>query len=290
MTDALGPDLIRVTAPNPSPLTGQGTNTYVLGQDRVVIVDPGPNMDRHLGAILQTVGERPVDHILLTHWHRDHSELAPRLSAAVDAPVLAFGHGTAGRSEIMQELARSGDIGGGEGADMTFRPDATLAGGSEIAHEGAPLIAHHTPGHFGGHLCFSWRDMLFSGDHVMGWSTTLISPPDGDLTDFMASCAALEQIPARVFYPGHGAEITAPGARIAELVTHRRAREAQICAALAGRPATVATLTELIYQDVSRTLWPAASRNVLAHLIDLTRRGCVTPKGPLTQGATFALT
>ncbi|MBT8411798.1 MAG: MBL fold metallo-hydrolase, partial [Octadecabacter sp.] len=180
--------LTRVLAPNASPMTYWGTNSYILGHDRVAVIDPGPDDPKHLASLIRAIAGRPVSHILVTHSHLDHSPLARALSQATDAPVLAFGDSNAGRSVAMQELAASGLMGGGEGVDPTFAPDILVADGDTITGDGWALTALHTPGHFGNHLSFLWGDVAFTGDHLMDWATSLVSPPDGDLTDFMASC------------------------------------------------------------------------------------------------------
>ena len=288
MREELEPDLVRLRAPNPGPLTGTGTNTYILGDRERLVIDPGPDHDGHLEAILKETGGA-VAAILLTHSHLDHSSLVPRLKEATGAEVLAFGPSGAGQSAIMRDLASAGDIGGAEGADADFSPDRAIVDGEEIAIGNEALRAIHTPGHFGNHLCFEWRGALFSGDHVMGWATTLVSPPHGDLTDFMTSCRKLSANEYRIFYPGHGDAILDPAARVQELLTHRSGREAQIRAGLAKGPATARQLTGAIYTDVSESLWPAAERNVLAHLIDLTAREIAAPEGALTRHSVFSL-
>lgn len=274
------PGLRRLLAPNPSAMTHHGTNSYILGEGRVAVIDPGPADPRHLAAILAALapGER-VSHILVSHAHLDHSGLARPLAEATGAPVLAFGTATAGRSARMVALAARGGLAGGEGVDRGFAPDLDLADGDVVEGEGWRLRVLHTPGHFGNHLSFAWNEVVFSGDHVMGWASSLISPPDGDMGAYMASLAHLAAArPARLF-PGHGAEVTDAGARIAELTAHRRAREVVLRAALAECPADAATLAARLYCDTPALLLPAATRNVLAHLIDLTDRNLVEPEG-----------
>ena len=278
-----------VLAPNPSPMTHWGTNTYLLGQDRVAIIDPGPLNDAHFEALTCAIAGRPVSHILITHSHLDHSPLARPLAQATGAPVIAFGDSAAGRSAIMQDLAKTGAMGGGEGVDHTFQPDQTVTTGDQITGDGWTLDVLHTPGHFGNHLSFIWGDTAFSGDHLMGWASSLVSPPDGDLTDFMASCHALAATGITSAYCGHGAPITDAQTRLSDLIAHRTAREMGIRTALHSGPATPQTLTQMIYTDVPKALLPMAERNVLAHLIDLTSRDIAAPIGALTAQSKFQL-
>ena len=286
----LAPGLRRVLAPNPSPMTFRGTNTYLMGDGDLAIIDPGPNSESHLNSLLQAIGKERVSAILVTHAHFDHSPLAAALSERVNAPVHAFSDAFGGRSAVMQDLARTGLVGGGEGVDSTFSPDVTLADGDSVAGDGWSLRAMHTPGHFGNHLCFAWDDMLFCGDLVMGWASSLVSPPDGDLTDFMASCRRLQAGTWSVFHSGHGAPIPDPAARLDWLIRHRLSREAAVLAALQDGPATSTALAARIYTDTPAALLPAATRNVLAHLIDLVGKNQVSPIGPLHAEARFALT
>lgn len=286
----LADDLALVLAPNPSPMTYLGTNTYLLGRDTLAIIDPGPDDPAHLSALIAAIAGRPVSHILLTHSHLDHSPLAAPLAARLDAPVCAYGDSRAGRSAVMEKLAREGLAGGGEGIDHGFAPDRLIKDGEVLTGPWGRMTAMHTPGHIGNHLCFAWNDAVFTGDHVMGWASSLVSPPDGDLTDFMVSCRKLQGHAARIYYPGHGAPITDPAARIAWLIAHRLTREEQILAALATSAQTPAALTKAIYHDLAPGLRKAAERNVFAHLVDLYQRGKVCAKSGLSTGATFALT
>ncbi|WP_322889062.1 MULTISPECIES: MBL fold metallo-hydrolase [unclassified Yoonia] len=286
---ALRDDLALVLAPNPSPMTGPGTNTYLLGRDRLIVIDPGPAVPSHLDAVLDAIGGRSVDLILVTHSHLDHSALAPALAAATGASVCAFGGPTAGRSAAMTALAARGLTGGGEGIDRDFAPDRLLADADVLQGDWGQVTAIHTPGHIGNHLCFLWGDALFSGDHVMGWASSLVSPPDGDLTDFMASCRRLQQLPAACFYPGHGAPVPGPQERLAWLIAHRLQREAQIIDALSTGPATPQDITARVYADLSPILLMAAERNVLAHLIDLHGKGTVIAMPDADEKAVFQL-
>jgi glyoxylase-like metal-dependent hydrolase (beta-lactamase superfamily II) len=282
-------DLTLVLAPNPSPMTYLGTNTFILGDETVAIIDPGPDHPKHLAALRAAIGTRTVSHILVTHSHLDHSPLARPLADATGALIYAFGDSSSGRSAVMQSLSNAGLTGGGEGIDPDFTPDHRLIDGQVVTGKWGTITAIHTPGHIGNHLCFQWNNAIFTGDHVMDWASSLVSPPDGDLTDFMASCAKLQTYDAQVFYPAHGAPVTAPQARLAWLINHRLAREAQILAALQTGEATPEGLTEMVYLDTPAALRGAAQRNVFAHLIDLYQRGKVTAKGHLSPTAIFRL-
>lgn len=290
VAQALQPGLRRIVAPNPSPMTYRGTNTYLLGTRGIAVIDPGPANPAHLEAILAALAPgQQVSHIIVTHSHLDHSPLARPLAERTGAPVLAFGGPMAGRSAIMEQLARTTPMGGGEGIDHSFAPDITLADGETITGADWSLEVLHTPGHLGNHLCLGWGDACFTADHVMGWASSLVSPPDGDLTDFMASCARLAARDWRVFYPGHGAAVDAPHARLDWLVSHRLSREAAIVQALSDGPADAATLAARVYADTPAALLPAASRNVLAHLVDLTQKSKVEPLEELQADARFRL-
>lgn len=288
VADTLEPGLRRIVAPNPSPMTYRGTNTYLLGTRGLAVIDPGPEDDAHLEAILASVGpDQQITHIIVTHTHLDHSPLARPLAQRTGAPVLAFGGPHAGRSAVMQQLADGESVGGGEGIDTAFRPDIEVPDGTVIDGDGWTLEAIHTPGHIGNHLCLAWGDACLTADHVMGWATSLVSPPDGDLTDFMASCARLQARDWRVFYPGHGAPVNEPAARLNWLVDHRLSREASILHHLSQGPATAAQLAAAIYTETPPALQGAATRNVLAHLVDLTGKDRAAPVGKLTAGTTF---
>lgn len=280
----------QIRAANPSPMTGTGTNSYVLGQGRVVVIDPGPAEESHLTALLAALNPgETVEAILVTHAHLDHSALAPRLAAVTGAPVLAFGSATAGRSPQMQALAAAGLTGGGEGVDSAFTPDRLLSHGERLALGPHEIEVLHTPGHMGCHLAFACEGLLFSGDHAMGWATSLVSPPDGDMGAYMASLALLAGRSWRQMLPGHGEAVADPAGRLAELTHHRRQREAAVLAALAHGPASAASLAARLYHDTPAALLPAAARNVLAHLIDLSTRNLATTEVPLTAQSLFHL-
>lgn len=280
-----------VLAPNPSPMTGPGTTTWLLGCGDVAAIDPGPDLPDHLEAILVALapGER-ITTILVTHAHLDHSALVPRLAARTGAEVLAFGPAGRGRSPAMAALVDAGLEGGGEGVDHRFRPDRELADGEVLALPCGPVEVLHTPGHMAGHLCFAREGVLFSGDHVMGWAPSLISPPDGDMGAYLRSLDRLAGRDWRLILPAHGAPVGDPSARLAGLAAHRRTREAQILAALgATGPASLKTLVALVYRDIDPRLLPAAARNALAHLILLVEAGRVAADRWPSPDAVFAL-
>jgi glyoxylase-like metal-dependent hydrolase (beta-lactamase superfamily II) len=284
------PRLRTVLAPNAAPLTFRGTNTYILGSGRVAVIDPGPDMPAHLDAIRAALdpGEA-VSHILVTHPHRDHSALATALSAATGAPTLAFGTATDGRSLLMHSLAAAGLAAVGDGLDHAFLPDQRLSDGDTLAGSDWQITALHTPGHLGSHLCFSAGDWLFSGDHVMGWSSSVISPPDGDMRAYMDALHRINRPDWALFLPGHGDPIPNPQDRVRTLITHRNDREAQILAALLTGPADADTLAGRIYADLPPKLLPAARQNVLAHLIDLQEKTRISTPSPLHPTSRFHL-
>lgn len=295
----LAPQVRRVTAPNPSPMTFTGTQSYIVGEGAVAVIDPGPASPDQARALLAALkpGER-VAAILVTHTHVDHSPGAALLKAETGAPTFAFGPHGAGMSPAMAALAASGAaFGGGEGGDLEFRPDEIVADGAVLEFGGARLRALHTPGHLSNHLAFalegegdSGSGGVFTGDLVMGWATTLVSPPEGDMAAFMASLARMAARGDRVFWPGHGHPVEDPAGMITHQAAHRRGREAQIIAALAAAgEADPAALTAEIYADVDPRLHGAAARNVFAHLLGLVTEGRAEAEGALSPDARFRL-
>ncbi len=281
------PKIRLIRADNPSPLTGPGTNTYVLGEGEVTLIDPGPDMDSHLQAILDRTQGETIRHILVTHAHLDHSALTGRLVTATGAEVLGFGPADSGRSTVMQALAHEG-LTRSEGADPSFVPDRHLTDAAILHLGGLRIEALHLPGHMGCHMGFALGDILFSGDHVMAWSTTLVSPPDGDMADYMTSLDRLSRRTWSRMLPGHGPEVDHPATRLVELIHHRLARRAAILHALRTLgPADPARVARDVYTDTPAHLLPAATRNVLSHLIELVGQGLAEPgSGPLAS-ATF---
>lgn len=262
----VSPLIRRVTAENPGPFTYTGTGTYIVGNGTVAVIDPGPDDPAHLAALIQAVEGETVSHVLVTHTHRDHSPLARPFAQAVGAPVLA--------APPPQTLVSGGLD---EAEDRDFQPDSVLKDGDRIAGPGWTLETLATPGHASNHLAFALieENALFSGDHVMGWSTTVVAPPDGDMGDYMQS---LERVIARRFetlWPTHGGPVTNVAPFLAAYRAHRLEREAQILARLAAGDRLIGEMVPVLYASVDERLWPAASLSVLSHLIDLVRRGVV---------------
>ncbi|BAV64513.1 MBL fold metallo-hydrolase [Sphingobium cloacae] len=260
----------RILAPNPSPFTYTGTQTYVVGQSDVAVIDPGPDEPAHVAAVVAALEGRPVRAILCTHTHRDHSPAAAPLSQIVGAPIVGCA-----------PLAMEDDGPRADAAfDASYRPDRILSDGDRVAGEGWTLEAVATPGHTSNHLCFALLEekALFTGDHVMGWSTSVISPPDGDMTDYMRSMQRLLDRDDAVYYPAHGDPVENPQRLVRGMMGHRKQREGQILRFLERNgvspiPAMVAEM----YKGVDSRLHGAAGRSVLAHLIDLDQRGIAAP-------------
>ena len=263
--DELEPGIARVLAHNPSSFTYYGTQTYLIGTHEVAVIDPGPDLPEHLDALERAVGDRPVVAIMCTHTHRDHSPGAAPLAARHGAPIV-------GCAPLALETV-------GPRADASFdgdyAPGRVLGDGEALEVDGDHVVAVATPGHTSNHLCFSWRGALFSGDHVMGWSTTVVVPPDGDMAEYMASLDKLRQREDRVYYPAHGPSVNNPQQYVRHLVGHRMQREKQILSLVAKRPRTIPDIVANAYPSLDPRLTAAAGGSVLAHLIDLERRGLV---------------
>lgn len=287
--DQVGSSIRRIVAPNPSPMTFHGTNTYLLGDRQIAVIDPGPNQDDHLTAIINALPQgAAIKHILVTHAHYDHSELAMRLSQKVGAPIYAFGDYDAGKSALMRALSKQSELGGGEGIDRAFKPDHTLAHLEQILTDEWQITAHHTPGHMANHMCFQYNDILFTADHVMDWATSMVSPPDGDVGDFMRSCEHLLQYTWKLFLPGHGDIVRTPNQRLNWLLSHRREREAQILSSVKNGNTTAYEIAKAIYTDIDQKLIPVAMRNVFAHLLDLQNNGLISVEKPISIQSHFS--
>lgn len=263
----LEPLVTRVLAPNPSPFTFQGTQSYLVGTAEVAVIDPGPDDPTHLAALHAAIAGRPVRAILCTHTHRDHSPAARPLAAATGAPIVGCAPLT------LDDLGPRADA----AFDTGYAPDRVLGDGETVAGPDWTLEALATPGHTSNHLCFALRESraLFSGDHVMGWSTTVISPPDGDMAAFMTSLARLLDRDDAVYYPGHGPQIDNPQRLVRGQLGHRKQREGQILRLLGEGAAGIPALVARMYVGLDPKLHGAAGRSVLAHLIDLQGRGLV---------------
>lgn len=263
----LEPLVTRVLAPNPSPYTFTGTQTHIVGTRDLAVIDPGPAAPEHLDRLLAAIAGRPVTAIVITHHHRDHSPGAIPLKAATGAPVVG-----AAPFALVDEGPRADAA-----FDPDYAPDRVMEEGDTVAGEGWTLEAIATPGHTSNHLAFALPETqaLFSGDHVMGWSTSVVSPPDGDMGAYMTSLEKLLGRDDRVFYPGHGPEIERPQRIVRGMLGHRRQREGQILRLLAGGAQPIAVAVERMYVGLDPRLVTAAERSVLAHLLDLERRGLV---------------
>lgn len=291
VVEQLTPVIRRIVAPNPSAMTGTGTNCYLLGRGGdLILVDPGPLIEDHVTALMAALtGAEQISSIVVTHAHLDHSAAAPRLAQITGAPVLAFGAATSGRSAIMERLAAEGLTGGGEGLDLTFQPDRIVQDGDQLSAGDLQVEIIHTPGHLGGHISLGVEDALLSGDHAMGWASSLISPPDGDMRAYMGSLDQLLTRNWQIMLPGHGPEVHEVAQRLRALILHRQSREADILAALGQAPGTPRALAARIYHDTPAALLPAASRNVLAHLIDLTERHLVLSESNCGPNVVFSI-
>jgi glyoxylase-like metal-dependent hydrolase (beta-lactamase superfamily II) len=290
--DQVSPLIQRVIADNPGPFTFTGTGTYIVGRNmpgaHVAVIDPGPDDERHLHALLRAVKGRTVSHILVTHTHRDHAPLSRALADAVGgAPILAAEpHGpTVHASDAIDPEAMDEDD------DADFKADVIVTDGQRIEGDGWTLEALATPGHASNHMAFVLRDenALFSGDHIMGWSTTVVAPPDGDMAAYMDS---LDRVLARGFttiWPTHGPAITHVAPFLKAYRDHRLEREAQICARLATGDETIAQMVPALYAAVDQRLWPAASLSVLSHLIKLVQEGRAAADPEPTMAARYSL-
>ena len=267
--EQLEPLVRRVLAPNGSPFTWTGTQTYLVGDaGGLAVIDPGPDEPDHVAALLAAIGDAPVLAICCTHTHRDHSPAAAPLARATGAPIV-------GCAALVIE---SDEPRADAPFDKDYAPDRVLADGEALDGPGWRLLAVATPGHTSNHLCYALEGtgVLFTGDHVMGWSTTVVSPPDGDMADYMASLERLHDRDDRIYYPAHGPAVEKPRQLVRGMIGHRRQRERQVLRLLEEHPRAVADLVPVMYKGLNPMLWPAAGQSVRAHLLDLERRGMVT--------------
>ena len=263
------PGIARLLAHNPSAFTYYGTQTYLAGEREVAVIDPGPNLPEHLDALEQAIAGRNVAAIMCTHTHRDHSPAARPLAKRIGAPII-------GCAPLALETV-------GPRADASFdgdyAPDAVLADGESVEVDGKAIVAVATPGHTSNHLCFAYGDALFSGDHVMGWSTTVVVPPDGDMAEYMRSLDKLRQRDDAVYYPAHGPAVTNPKQYVRHLMGHRMSREKQILRLVGEQARDIPNIVANAYPGLDPRLVTAAGGSVLAHLLDLQRRGLVEQQG-----------
>ena len=268
----ISPLVRRVLANNPSPFTFKGTGSYIVGTREVAVIDPGPMLGAHLDALKRALGGCTVTHILITHTHADHSPAAAALKQWSGAQTYGFGPHPVGDDDGARVE---------EGGDSDFVPDIRVKHGDVLTIGGMMIDCLHTPGHISNHMCYALREesALFSGDHVMGWSSTVISPPSGDMADYMASLDMLIARRDAILYPTHGGPVTQPGPYLEFCRSHRLAREAEILACVRAGVAAIPDIVAQLYAGIDKRLHPAAARTVLAHLIKLEREGRVRSAG-----------
>jgi glyoxylase-like metal-dependent hydrolase (beta-lactamase superfamily II) len=268
-SEVLEPGIARVLAHNPSAFTYYGTQTYLIGENEVAVVDPGPDLPEHLDALENAINGRTVIAIMCTHTHRDHSPAAKPLAVRVGAPII-------GCAPLALETV-------GPRADAAFdgdySPDRVLEDGETLGVDEKPITAVATPGHTSNHLCFAYEGALLTGDHVMGWSTTVVVPPDGDMAAYMQSLDALRQRDDRIYYPAHGPAVTNPQQYVRSLVGHRLQREKQILKLIVEKSRDIADVVTNAYPGLDPRLVTAAGGSVYAHLLDLQKRGLVRQEG-----------
>ena len=278
----VSPLIRRVVARNPGPFTFHGTGTYIVGRGQVAVVDPGPLIDEHVAALKTALAGETVTHILVTHTHSDHSPAARALKEWTGAKTYAFG---------AHAEPRGINVGAEEGGDFDFVPDIRVANGERIVGAGYTLECVHTPGHTSNHMCYGLAEerALFTGDHVMGWSTSVVIPPDGDMAEYLASLRKLTPREDRIYWPTHGGPIANPVPYVETLIAHRVEREEQVLAQIARGVHRVGDMVAAMYAGVDKRLHPAAAMSVLAHLIKLVREGRVITDGEATLSAEYRL-
>lgn len=271
------PLVARVLAPNPSPYTYTGTQTYLVGTRDLAVIDPGPDEPAHIAALLRAIAGRPVVAIMCTHTHRDHSPAAIAIKGATGAPIIGCA------PLVLDDAGPRADA----SFDRDYAPDRVLVDGERVTGDGWTLEAVATPGHTSNHLCFALLESgaLFTGDHVMGWSTTVVSPPDGDMKAYMESLAKLYDRADTIYYPAHGAPVTKPQQFVRGLIGHRKQREKQIVKLLGEGVGEIPAMVERMYVGLDPRLNGAAGRSVLAHLIELRDRGVAVEDGARWRNA-----
>jgi len=282
----VAPDVRAIVADNPGPFTFKGTISYIVGHGQVAIIDPGPDDVVHVAALLDAVRDETVTHIFVTHTHRDHSPAAAKIKDATGAKVLAQGPHRPARPLHTGEIRRLD-----ASVDLDFRPDITLADGEIVNGKGWTLQAVATPGHTANHMAYAFKeaDLLFAGDHVMAWSTTIVAPPDGAMSDYMASLHKLAKRSEPLYLSGHGAPVRDAPRYVQYLIRHRQAREASILHRLGKGAADIPTIVRAVYIGLDPRLVGAAALSVLAHLEELVARGAVVTEGPASIGGIYRL-
>ena len=273
--EQLEPGIARVLAHNPSAFTYYGTQTYLIGTSKVAVIDPGPDLPEHLDALERAIAGRRVVAIMCTHTHRDHSPAAQPLAERTGAPINGCD------ALALETVGPRADA----AFDGNYAPDRALEDGDDLNVDGDAVTAVATPGHTSNHLCFAYRGALFSGDHVMGWSTTVVVPPDGDMAAYMASLDKLRQRDDRIYYPAHGPAVTNPQQYVRHLVGHRMQREKQILSLVRDEVRAIPDIVANAYPGLDPRLTVAAGGSVLAHLVDLERRGLVERRGDAWKAA-----
>lgn len=284
VADMVAHGVRRVIANNPGPYTYTGSGTYIIGEGEIAVIDPGPNDDVHLEALLKTIDGERVTHILITHTHLDHCGLAMKFAAATGAPLIGFGaHPVRDKKHDAPALD--------EGADYAYAPDEIIGDGAVVEGPNWRIEAVHTPGHLSNHLCFALPEQkaLFTGDHMMGWATTVVAPPDGDMSAYIQSLDKLLAREDEIYFPTHGAPIHNPKRFVRAVKTHRLMRDAQIVEQLKKGRDNIKDITGALYADVDKRLHGAAALNVLAHLIRLVRNGSVACDGEPEMKSAFRL-
>ena len=282
--EQIAPGIRRVVAENPGPFTLHGTGTYVIGEGSVAVIDPGPADPSHIDALVAGLAGETISHVLVTHTHMDHSPGCALLRQHTDAPTYGFGPHGAGKLADGVQVE--------EGGDMAFVPDVEVRDGDVLEGRGWSVECVYTPGHTSNHICFQYREAkaLFTGDHVMGWSTSIISPPDGDMSAYMASLEKLLQRDDAVYWPTHGPCIEEPKPFVRKFIEHRLEREAQILDCLRRGIDRIDAMVPDMYTDLPEFMYPAAGRSVWAAIEHLVAKGQVAVEGELTLSARFSLT
>lgn len=281
--EAIAPGIRRVVAENPGPFTLHGTGTYIIGEGNVAVIDPGPADSAHIDALLKGLAGETITHVLVTHTHMDHSPGCALLREHTDAPTYAYGPHGAGKLESGVQVE--------EGGDMEFDPDVKVRDGDIIEGDGWSVECVYTPGHTSNHICFQYREQkaLFTGDHVMGWSTSIISPPDGDMGDYLQSLDKLLTRDDAIYWPTHGPSIEAPKSFVEKFIEHRQEREDQITECLKRGLNTIEIMVPDMYDGLPEFMYPAAARSVLAAMEHMANKGDIKTNGAITLDAVYQL-